>query len=1051
VTGSAYTAPSSTGGAITGTITDQNGMPIQGAQVTAFVNTQVIQLPTGVSALSNSSGNFSIQGLPPGNKYQVEATAPGYNQGYYLQSSSVTVVAGATTGAIDIALSPSTPLTQSLSPHDIPVVFVRGVELMPGSPTYDGGSYWAAAYAFLNGTNNTGAPFSQLWDCNKVPDASVDNLRTQDGNQSIISGTVSLATNARQLIAYISAKCINYYNSKGYYPSQINIVAHSMGGLIVREALSDSSSIVIQDPKSQQSVSIAVKTVIMLATPNAGSEVADTAYSASLTSFVDKYRSPALSELTTHYVRDVFNASSANNWPWDVLLYTYAGTGGLESLEHGVSVLDAELTGLSALTDFDGLGASLFGKETNDGVVTVASVDGNYYTFDLVIPLQTLSFIGSSLEFRDTDPAIGAPPQDHESMLSDQATLRWIASILSGNNFAPTNTPLLLSQQMKSNSSLPSMNSTVTLGSPLLTASELLTSGSPIAALPTQTIDQIGVTVTSGSTVQIPEISDASTTLTFEQVGSVTDMALELIDPSGNTINSTTPQTNGNVQYSTSVSGSTLLTTIQITNPASGTWQAVMDGSSMSEAQATAELTVYGDSNLTLIPQTASLFHQGQDVVVTGVLADFSTTPPAAILSATGTGTVTMPGGTTSTFNLLDDGLHNDGAPNDGTYGNVLQSVNQSGDYSITYRFTGLNSQGQAFQRVSNGAFSVSSGDASLLGDPDYQFIDTNGDGIADFASLNIWMNPAVPGNYVLSGQLVSASGSNTYSTSQQVYSDGSGPILMNLFFDLNQIRSTSGSGYYHVANLKLFEVTNNETAWLDTYEGLSGLQLGPNITSPPQSATSEEGTFATFSVAADAGTGDTYQWQLNGVNIAGATGSSLSLSAVSISQSGTYTVAVSNTTGATITAPVTLTVTPATTFQHWQAARFTTAQLNNAAVSGATAMPAGDGIPNLLKYALNLNPFAGGQTGMPVGGMIRESGSGYMTLSYTEVPARTDITYTVQVSGNLSTWSSGTGYTALVSATNNPDGVTQTVVVQDLVPPAAGVARFMRLMVTSP
>jgi hypothetical protein len=37
------------------------------------------------------------------------------------------------------------------------------------------------------------------------------------------------------------------------------------------------------------------------------------------------------------------------------------------------------------------------------------------------------------------------------------------------------------------------------------------------------------------------------------------------------------------------------------------------------------------------------------------------------------------------------------------------------------------------------------------------------------------------------------------------------------------------------------------------------------------------------------------------------------------------------------------------------------------------------------------------------------------------------------------------------VSVTNNPDGVTQTLVVQDLVPLSSGSRRFIRLRVPSP
>ena len=135
--------------------------------------------------------------------------------------------------------------------------------------------------------------------------------------------------------------------------------------------------------------------------------------------------------------------------------------------------------------------------------------------------------------------------------------------------------------------------------------------------------------------------------------------------------------------------------------------------------------------------------------------------------------------------------------------------------------------------------------------------------------------------------------------------------------------------------------------------------------------------------------------------------------------------------------------------FSTWQTASFTPTQLGDASLSGPTATPANDGISNLMKYALDLNPMTTGVAGLPVIGMALVSGSNYLTLTYAQVKAATDINYTVEVSGDLSTWNSGTGYTAPVGTTDK--GTTQTVVVQDLVPLSSATKRFIRLKVTLP
>jgi hypothetical protein len=140
-----------------------------------------------------------------------------------------------------------------------------------------------------------------------------------------------------------------------------------------------------------------------------------------------------------------------------------------------------------------------------------------------------------------------------------------------------------------------------------------------------------------------------------------------------------------------------------------------------------------------------------------------------------------------------------------------------------------------------------------------------------------------------------------------------------------------------------------------------------------------------------------------------------------------------------------------ATPYQVWQQQNFTSAQLANSAISGDTAAPAGDGIPNLMKYALDLNPFVCGVGGLPVATIQSVSGSNYLAISYTRVLFDTDISYTVQVSNDLATWNSGPSFTAqLGPPLDNGDG-TQTITVQDLVPVDSATKRFIRLQISHP
>jgi subtilisin family serine protease len=102
------------------------------------------------------------------------------------------------------------------------------------------------------------------------------------------------------------------------------------------------------------------------------------------------------------------------------------------------------------------------------------------------------------------------------------------------------------------------------------------------------------------------------------------------------------------------------------------------------------------------------------------------------------------------------------------------------------------------------------------------------------------------------------------------------------------------------------------------------------------------------------------------------------------------------------------------------------------------------DGITNLMEYALGLNPIAVSMTGRPVIASYQEAGSSYLALTYSPNPAAPGLTYTVEVSGDLIHWSSGTGYTVTVATGS-------TVTVRDATPMNSQVRRFLRLRVTTP
>lgn len=125
--------------------------------------------------------------------------------------------------------------------------------------------------------------------------------------------------------------------------------------------------------------------------------------------------------------------------------------------------------------------------------------------------------------------------------------------------------------------------------------------------------------------------------------------------------------------------------------------------------------------------------------------------------------------------------------------------------------------------------------------------------------------------------------------------------------------------------------------------------------------------------------------------------------------------------------------------FASWRLARFTEGELLDANISGPNADPDHDGFANLLEYALGFEPKSATTTGLPHVGI---EGSDW-AYTYTRPADRTDVTYAVEMSTNLSGWGTGGVVHSLVSTS----GGTETWRAKYPLASAANV--FFRLTVT--
>jgi hypothetical protein len=208
-----------------------------------------------------------------------------------------------------------------------------------------------------------------------------------------------------------------------------------------------------------------------------------------------------------------------------------------------------------------------------------------------------------------------------------------------------------------------------------------------------------------------------------------------------------------------------------------------------------------------------------------------------------------------------------------------------------------------------------------------------------------------------------------------------------------------------------------------------------PQITTQPASQTKTAGESVTFSVVATGAPAPTYQWKKGTSDILNATGSSYTINAVSAGDAADYTVVVTNAGGSVTSSAATLTVNPAG-YSAWRTTEFTSGEAADDAISGFTADPDADGRTNLLEYALGTSPKAGNSADNPV----VTANSTEWIFTYTRPADRTDVTYNVQYTTDLTTW------TTTSAPTRTATGTTETWEVR--VPRSTGANLFFRLKV---
>lgn len=131
--------------------------------------------------------------------------------------------------------------------------------------------------------------------------------------------------------------------------------------------------------------------------------------------------------------------------------------------------------------------------------------------------------------------------------------------------------------------------------------------------------------------------------------------------------------------------------------------------------------------------------------------------------------------------------------------------------------------------------------------------------------------------------------------------------------------------------------------------------------------------------------------------------------------------------------------------FAEWQQSHFSPEDLNDESVSGPTADPEGFGIPNLMRYALKLNPDAPDHQVLPSPQVVENNGEKHLSFTYQRSTAAKDIDFLIETSTDLVTWTPATDLDVEVSSAGNQT----TVTARDPNPLSASAPRFLRLRLT--
>jgi hypothetical protein len=306
-----------------------------------------------------------------------------------------------------------------------------------------------------------------------------------------------------------------------------------------------------------------------------------------------------------------------------------------------------------------------------------------------------------------------------------------------------------------------------------------------------------------------------------------------------------------------------------------------------------------------------------------------------------------------------------------------------------------------------------------------YWVVVANTVGTARSGLISLRVDPAAPTIVTNPASLsLPASSNATFS----VTAIGSQPLAYQWFFSNAPIAGAVASQYIlsgiQAGNSGNYQVvvSNSLGSATSTVATLTVSPLAPYFTNQPVGAAVSGGASHTFFAGANGSQPISYQWQHNGANIPGATQSSLLLTNLAFTNSGTYILLASNIVAVTPSLPAQLTV--------YQTPTFTQGLTNEIVDIGSTVVLS----PNVLgspplSYAWRLNgqPVSGSNSTLTIG-HIQPAQSGFYSVTVTNAygsafsSARVSV---FQLRSEVTAWGDDSG-----GQTNVPPNLTDMVAV---------------------